>query len=261
MKQNQSKYGICSNIIYALKNIWNWDKGFFLYFLPSIPLTVVLSLATNYFPKILIDAVTVRENITTILGSIFLYFGGLFLISLFQNFCQSRLQMRQYTISLLYQHAIDEKYMKTDYVNTDSPKANIKYQNAMNDACSGQCAPEFIWQSLLQLAISLLGIVTYGSLIATISPIILFFLFLSAAITYFVGRFQRNYMEKNKDSKAAVARKINYLHSFSEKFDYAKDIRLYGMSDWIFEMLTGLQNEQFSWIKKEGICSLAGSIV
>lgn len=250
-----------SNIAYALCNIWKWNKSFYLFFIPSIPLAVLLPLAETYFPKILIDSVETKQSITKIILIISIYFGGMLIINLFNNFCGSRLSMQQYNISLLYQHAISEKYMRTDYSNIDDPEAITKYQYAMNDACSGQCAPEFIWQSLLRLCISLLGIFTYGSIISSVSPWILLLLFLSAFITYLIGRWQRIYIEKNKNNWVGIDRKISYLQSFSEKFDYAKDIRIYGMLNWLSDMLLGFQTERFSWTKKVSARSLGGACI
>lgn len=185
MKKTKPKYSMFSNIAYALRNIWKWDKAFYLFFLPSIPLAVLLPLAATYFPKVLIDSVESQQSIQVVI-IIGVYFGALLIVKLFNDLCKSKLHMRQYNLSCLYQHAISEKHMRTDYANTDNPEAITKYQHAMSDACSGQCAPEFIWQSLLGLFISLLGIFTYGSVIATVSPWILLFLFLSAFITYLV---------------------------------------------------------------------------
>lgn len=261
MKKEKSKYGILSNIAYALRNIWKWDKAFYLFFIPSVPLAVFLPLAATYFPKILIDSVESQQSIQKVIAIIGIYFAGLLIINLFNSFCGSRLHMRQYNISLRYQHAISEKHMRTDYANTDNPEAITKYQHAMNDACSGQCAPEFIWQSLLGLFTSLLGIFTYGSVIATVSPWILLLLFLSAFITYLVSRWQRNYIEKNKDNWVNIDRKIGYLQSFSQKFDHAKDIRIYGMLGWLTDMLAGFQKERFVWTKKVSAQGLGGTCI
>lgn len=257
----KKQYNLFSNIAYALRNIWKWDKAFYLFFIPSIPLAVLLPLATTYFPKVLIDSVESQQSIQVVITIIGVYFGALLIVKLFNDLCKSKLHMRQYNLSCLYQHAISEKHMRTDYANTDNPEAITKYQHAMSDACSGQCAPEFIWQSLLGLFISLLGIFTYGFVIAIVSPWILMFLFLSAFITYLVSRWQRNYIEKNKDHWVTVDRKIGYLQSFSERFDHAKDIRIYGMFDWLSDMLTGFQKERFGWTKKVSARTLGGTCI
>ena len=255
------KHSTISNICYALGNIWKWDKAFYLFFIPSVPLAVLLPLAATYFPKVLIDCAESNQSIQVIITVIGVYFGALLIATLFNELCKSKLNMRKYNLSCLYQHAISEKHMRTDYENTDNPEIITKYQHAMNDACSGQCAPEFILQSLMRLFISLFGIFTYGSVIATISPWILLILFMSAFITYLVSRLQHKYVEKNKDKWMAVDRKIGYIQGFSERFDHAKDIRIYGMFGWLNDMLARFQKERFGWTKKVSARTLGGTCI
>lgn len=250
---------ICSNIIYSFKNIWKWDKAYYLFFIPRIPITVFLSLSAIYFPKLLIDSIELQQGVEKIILIIGVYIGIMLIINLINDFCKDRLQMRQYNVSILYQHAITEKYMRTDFENTDNLESVTKYQYAMNDACSGQCAPEFIWDSVLNLLISLLGIFTYGYVIASFSPWIVALLFLSAFIAYLISRWQRNFIEKNKDHWITIDRKIGYLQSFSQKFDHAKDIRLYGMFYWLSNMLSAFQKDRFSWTRKVSARGLVGT--
>lgn len=138
---------VISNISYALKNIWRWDRAFYLYFIPIIPLRIVLPLLAIYFPKVLIDKIQRDVLVQDLCITIIMYFMVLYAAQLVQGFCDSRLCLRQYKLSLIYQDLIDEKHMRTDYCNTDDPEINMKYSLAMDDACSGQCAPEFIWYS------------------------------------------------------------------------------------------------------------------
>lgn len=56
-KEEKNRYSVISNICYALRNIWEWDRGFYLWFVPGIPLDVAVSLLALYFPKLIIDGV------------------------------------------------------------------------------------------------------------------------------------------------------------------------------------------------------------
>ncbi len=97
--------------------------------------------------------------------------------------------------------------MRTDYSNIDNPEFNIKYSNVISDACSGNCAPEFIWKALLDFCISLLGIITYGILIFNVSPLILLYLFISALIVFITGKLIIKYKDKNKEKYIELDRK------------------------------------------------------
>ena len=86
-KRAVNKHINITNIIYALKNIWRWDKAFYLYFIPSIPFSVLLPLAAIYFPKIVIDAVESDQSTLRIVFIIGGYFVALFCINIVSRFC------------------------------------------------------------------------------------------------------------------------------------------------------------------------------
>ncbi len=262
IRQKRSKHNnMFKNILYALKKIWYWDKPFFVYFLILIPVTIILPLAGIFFPKIIIDSVGARVSLLQIALIVVIYFSSMFLLNILHSFCSTRINMRQYSFSTKYQFEITEKYMRTDFSNTDNPEKTVMYHNAMNDASSGNCAPEFIANSLFDFLTSLLGIFSYGSIIMIISPWILAFLILSAVLTYLIGSRQRNYSEKHKDERAMLDRKVWYLSEFSSKFDYAKDIRIFGMQDWIGKLLSHFQLEQFKWTKKISLRIYLGNCI
>ena len=260
-RMKKKHYSIVSNIAYALKNIWKWDKVFYLYFSTIGVCAVFMPLASTYFPKLLIEQIQSQEEIKTILQSIIGYFIVLLIVRLLDKFCDSRLTMRQYELSTLYQHAIMQKHMRTDFAHVDNPEFAIKYQHAYGDATSGQCAPEFIWRSLLGLLISVLGIVTYGTIITSFSLWLIILLSFSSVVTYAIGYWHRMFIEKHKDKWAAIDRKIEYLRSFSKRFEYAKDIRIYNMGGWILDRLAHMQGERLFWIKKENKVTLSGKVI
>ena len=223
-----------------------------------LPISVLVSVLGIYFPKILIDSLEKNHNMRLTITIICIYFIAVFVLTLMRVFCNAKLSARKYSISYRYQNLIWEKYMRTDFSNTDNPEENIKFQNAINDATSN-CSPEFIWQSLFDLLKNVLGIITYGTIIVTVSPWIVLLLVASASVTFLIGRWIKNYSEKNKDKLASLDRKIGYLSKLSSNFDYAKDIRIFNLSEWISNMLVGFHNEKLGWQKKVNIRSFLGA--
>lgn len=256
---NFKKNKIISNIRYALKNIWIWDRKFFLFFVPLIPISVCISLLEIYFPKIIIDMVEENFKFKILITTICVYFLIVLLLSILRLFCNSKLSARKYNISHMYQNMIYQKYMTTDFYNTEDVSINIKFKNAINDASSGQCSAEFIWQSLFDLLKSMLGIISYGAIISLISPWVLIFLVISALLTYVAGRLQNKFFEKTKDKRAQIDRKISYLTDICSNFEYAKDIRIYNMKSWLVQKFASFQKDQFRWKKKLSFVSLLGT--
>ncbi len=246
---------------YALKNIWKWDNKYFLWFLLIIPASILFPLIESWFPKILIDQIQQKNNITSVLIVLFLYFSILLFVNLIGQFANSRMNMRRCYFSNECQHEIVQKRLYTDFCNIDTQDFNMKYTTVMNDACSGQCAIEVICYSILNLFIDILGIFSYGTILILLSPTIILFLILSSVLTYTISRWQQNYAEKNKKNYIAIDRKIGYLSSFSSRIDFAKDIRIYGMTHWLENLLTKFQKERFLWNKKIGNYTLIGKFM
>ncbi len=249
------------NMNYALKNIWKWDNKYFLWFLLIIPASILFPLIESWFPKILIDQIQQKNNITSVLIVLFLYFSILLFVNLIGQFANSRMNMRRCYFSNECQHEIVQKRLYTDFCNIDTQDFNMKYTTVMNDACSGQCAIEVICYSILNLFIDILGIFSYGTILILLSPTIILFLILSSVLTYTISRWQQNYAEKNKKNYIAIDRKIGYLSSFSSRIDFAKDIRIYGMTHWLESLLTKFQKERFLWNKKIGNYTLIGKFM
>ncbi len=252
------QHRMLTNLFYALGNMWKWDRRFFAFLIPLIPISIILSVLDVYFPKVLIDALENQAGILYVVVIILIYFAFVFSMTVIRMLCNSRISARKYSFAYGYQNLLWEKYMTTDFPNTDSIEPNIMFQNAMNDA-KANCSAETVWQSLIDIANSVLGLLTFGTIITTVSPWIILLLLLSAAVTYAIGRWIRNYTEKNKDIISALDRKITYLYNLASNFDYAKDIRLFSLSDWISEMFSGFLGEKRRWHRKVENRSLAGA--
>ena len=230
-KEEKNKYPVIPNICYALKNIWEWDRAFYLWFLPGIPLDVAFSLLALYFPKLIIDGVEKEIPMGELALTILFYIVLLFLVDTCKRFCRRRLDSRRYWISNIYQVKIAEKYLRMDYANVESPKTREKYQAAINDAW-GAASPENVLESLFSFGKNTLGILSYGGILLSLSPLILIFLAISVGVTYLYGQYQIRYQEDNRESWNRLDRRKDYIASFSHRIEYAKDIRLYHMEDW-----------------------------
>ena len=243
---------IIVNIIYALCNIWRWDKEYYFLYIPTILFGFLLPLVETYFVKLVIDTVLCK-SFRQIVLMIVIYYSILFVLRTWNDYCNNRLFAREYKFSDQYQRMLCEKFMRTDFSNIDSPENNVKFQNAVDDACSGECAPEAIFSVLLSLLTAVCGIITYSTVILTLSPWLLMFLVASAILIYGIGRVQRRYTEKKQDKMAENQRRAAYLASFSSRFESAKDIRAYGMKDFLRDMLRRTQIIAQAWEEKKSI--------
>ena len=244
-KKEKPAHSQASNIFYALGNIWRWDKRRILYDLPRYPLGLLLTLAGMYFPKLIIDTIEAGKTFGYTALVICAYFGAMFLIGLVNDFFGMKVDSYYFHFSGLYQNLLHLHQMRTDFQNTDDPEVNRKFQKARDESTRGDCATEHILDSLKTLLSALLGIFSYIAIISMASPIIIVIVAAEALIYYFFSRANLKYDRDHADENADVNLKKWYLSSFSENFEYAKDIRIYGMRGWLDEMFRGYQAEVF----------------
>ena len=257
-KEQKSKpqYGKWSCLVWAIRNLWRIDRRFVFFIFASVPVAVVWPLFNSYFVKYLIDSIGAGKPFAALAWIVGLFIAASLIFGIVSNFISTRCQSRRYYPTLIYQGEMSymENY-QTDFENTEKQDFKEISGYAWNDAASGNCSLEFIWQDLSGALIHLLGIATYASLLALIHPIIFVVVLLVSVLSYFTTLWQNKYYEKNKHHWEKENRKAGYIGALSENLQAAKDIKLYGLADWLNNMLRDYRSYIILWNKR---CRLRG---
>lgn len=254
-KEYICRHSCVSNLTWASKNLWRMDKAYWLYALPEIPISILLGLAGSFYPKLLIDMLEATEPFQKIALVTLLFFGGLLLLTLFRNYSAAQFWGRRYTISNRYQNFMGIKESTTDYEHLEQQKFRKLGGFAWSDLCQGNSASEYFLGDLQRFIIQLLGIITLASLMAVLNPVIFIVIIVVSAFSYILTRWEARYTESHKDNWEKESRKSGYLEGISEDFARAKDIKLYGMQNWINRMMHDYQAHVRMWQNR---CSLRG---
>ena len=254
--KKKPKYSKIGSLIWGIKNLWKIDKSFVFFIFASVPVAVILPLVSSYFTKSIVDSFGAGKTFSEIAFLIAFFIISILTLEVLQSFINSRCQSRRfYPTNVLQTEMCHMQSNFTDYENFER-QDYIKLQGyAWSDACNGDCSLEFIWEDISQFLIHLLGIVTYASLLVLINPIVFAVVIATSIISYFTTRWQHKYYEKNKHKWEKETRKAGYLSDLSEDFQIAKDIKLYGLEEWINKMMCDYDAYIFMWNKK---CRLRG---
>lgn len=254
--KEKRKYSRVGCLGWALKRLWGLDRHFVFFIFAMIPVEVILPLVEAYFPKELIDRIGAGAAFgeLALLSGVFLL--GIGLLGLLKEFINAKCEARHYYPTSVYQTQMSafESY-QMDFENTEKQDFKKLSGYAWGDACQGNCAMEFVWKDISQGLIHLAGIVIYASLLVLLNPIIFAVVAVTSLLSYFTTRMQPVYYEKNKQKWEKENRKKNYLQGLSGDFSRAKDIKLYGLEEWLDKMLRDYQAYILMWNKR---CSLRG---
>ncbi len=252
-KPKYSKFGC---LVWAIKNLWRLDKRFVFFIFAAVPIAIISPLVSSYFSKYLIDSIGAGKPFSELVWIVVFFIVASITLAIIDSFIRTRRGSRRYYPTNVYQ--TDMGYAqgyRTDYENTEKQDYKKISGYAWRDASSGNCALEFIWTDLSGALIHLLGIATYASLLAFINPIVFVVVIIVSILSYFTTLWQNKYYEKHKHLWEKESRKAGYLGGLSENLQVAKDIRLYGLEEWLNKAMSDYRAHIIMWNKR---CRLRG---
>lgn len=254
--EKKKKYSKLGSLVWAMKKLARLDARFVFFIFAVVPVAVVTPLFTSLFSKTVIDEIGAGKSFEELAVTVMVFVGGLFLLTVLQQFIETRCQGRRYYPTTVYQDEMNrfEDY-EMDYEGSEKQSFNEISGYAWSDACQGNCAMEYLWEDVSGALKNLLGIVTFASFLVVLNPVIFLVTAVTSALTYLTTSWQPKYFEKHKKEWEKEERKKNYLQGLSDDFSNAKDIKLYGMEGWLDKMMRDYQAYLLMWNKR---CSLRG---
>ena len=254
--KEKPKYSRFGCLVWAIKNLWRLDKSFVFFIFAAVPIAVISPLVSSYFSKYLIDSIGAGKPFADLAWIVIFFITASLTLNVLSNFINARCNSRRYYPTCVYQTEMGyTQGYKTDFENHEKQDYKKISGYAWRDASSGNCALEFIWTDLSGALIHLLGIVTYASLLAFINPIVFVVVIIVSILSYFTTLWQNKYYEKHKHLWEKESRKAGYLGGLSENLQVAKDIKLYGLEEWLNKMMSDYRAHIIMWNKR---CRLRG---
>ena len=254
--KEKPKYSRFGCLVWAIKNLWRLDKSFVFFIFTSVPVAVITPLVGSYFSKYLIDSIGAGKPFSDLAWIVAFFIMASLVLDILNDFIDKKCSARRYYPTSVYQSEMNyEQGYKTDFENTEKQDYKKISGYAWRDASSGNCALEFIWTDLSGALIHLLGIATYASLLAFINPVVFVVVIIVSILSYFTTLWQNKYYEKHKHLWEKESRKAGYLGGLSENLQVAKDIKLYGLEEWLNKAMSDYRAHIIMWNKR---CRLRG---
>ena len=221
-----------ANISYMLKNWIAWDKKSPVYFLIRVPALVFQPIVTAYIPKAMIDCI--EKGVTV--GRLTLVVGLLSLLVVLTTwlapFMQELLNGSARIIRMRYAVLAFEKNLHTDYTNIESRGGREKNKRAMEFYRSYYFGSADFLDACNQFCVCIVGVVSSLLLIYKINPVMILLILATCACEFFLLRFLNTKEKKIKDERSTLFVRFDYYYQLCHDFSAAKDIRLYGFTDY-----------------------------
>lgn len=238
--KNYKNYTIIQNTVYALKTAFKYKKSLSYAIVIGSVAYAIYQLFIVYFPKVVLDLISSNSSvgklvtITAVLCVLTLVF------DLIWNFCWYK---RDWDWELLRSYIVNERLKKnyaTDYANMENPEF-LDFMQRARRSTQWDSGFKGVYQRIYSLLSQFLLVIISATAIVILNPLVAIIVCVLSFMTYKV--FNRTVIvdkKKHQDFLAPVYRKLNYMNRLTRNFDFAKDIRLFNMGDWIEKIMGGL---------------------
>lgn len=221
-----------SNLKYMLKNWITWDKKSLIYFFIRVPALVFQPIITAYIPKAMIDCITDGVTVGRLTLVVGLLSVLLVLTTWFAPFMQELLNGSARIIRMRYAVLAFRKNLYTDYKNIESPHGREKNKRAMEFYRSYYSGSSDFLDSCNQFCVCIVGIITSLALIYKINMIMILIILATCVCEFFLLKFLNKKEKKTKNERSKIFVRFDYYYNLCRDFSAAKDIRLYGFTDY-----------------------------
>ncbi len=249
------EYGLWSNIRWTLSAMRKHSKIMFL----LIPIGVVCAPLMNYLwtfiSKFVIDMITGEAGWEALLWLMGIFTAIQLVSTMMNTFYHSEIWWRFIETRFKLMGEKNRKVMSIDFQHLENSDVMDCYQKATNACNNNNDGIEGMMRKLVEFAMSLSVTAAGLFILGTFNPWIILVMIAISAVTCLVGdRFNKYSKEKIWDPLALWWRKDNYMRWQITDFTPAKDIRLFGLREWLVDKYRRLKEERFNAQKKN--CTL-----
>lgn len=234
-KKQKPKYGMISNVLYMVRHAFEvpqvlWTLGI------QVASSVMISVTTLYMAPSFLRRIEAHSSLRELLTVIAGFSLALVLLNGVEAYVKMirspyRIELRcnivreinrkrgSCSYSLLYDQEFQDKAASTKY------------------AVNNNIAPtEKIWETLYQLSKNCICFGIYLALMVNVKPVLVAVTVLITAVDYVVVyRFDR-WDYEHQDEEAEIMRKDRYFYNSARNPKLAKDIRIFGMKEWLWDI-------------------------
>lgn len=258
--KTKPKYNIFQNVGWMLVTTWKGSRIVLFLCLATVALAVGLKLTQLFIAPVILakveQTVPLSELFTTILSFTFL----LLLLQGGSDYVRKNTQWGRINLRSILIAKINYKTQTCSYPHVLNPHTQKLKETAVNACKSNNSATEHIWDTLSSLSTNLLGFVIYLVMLSNISYLMILVIVVTSVISYLTSLRVNKWNHTHKEEEAQYRKQIGYIEQKAESVTLAKDIRIFGLADWLMDVQNSILNLYLCFLTRRERMILFGSI-
>ena len=238
-QKKKAKYSMARCIKYMLSMAWKHMKSVIGVSVLLATVSVALNLVQLYVAPEILERVEQQASMGELLGTIAVFSAAIFLLMTARSYINNNTMIERTWVRTQIIKSMVRKSCKTSYPNRQNPEVR-KLQQGADVAISGNSeATEHVWTTLTDLLTNVLGFIIYLVLLSELNLILAAIVVATTVLGFFVGKHIRGWGWRHREEGNGYRNKIWYVAQEAEDLAFAKDIRIFGLKNWMDELYDG----------------------
>lgn len=239
-------------LIYYFKTCFKINKKYLILLFLSQIIKVFNRLIVLILPKNILDSIFVSNNFQEAIYYLILLFLSNFIINFSLNFIETKIIVQRMLTFKEFQLMVGSKMMNAPMDYLESATFLDLKNKGEQFIYSGGNGFGYLVESAFELIGKCVSLLTYIGIMATLTPILVIaMLILVLMDTYINLRFLRKNIQLNLE-KSMYERKSYYFSNLFQDFNYGKDIRVFGISNWLLKKYEKQLDKMQDFYKNSG---------
>ena len=257
-EKTKPKYGVASNVWWMGRIAWKTSKRVLLFCVLTAALEILYNLAQLYIAPEILRRVESHAALPSLLGTILFFTVLLFLTLGTKSYIGENAMYPRVDVRAVIIGWIGYKCNTTSYPNT-LDAAFIKLREKAHLACEGNDqATEAVWQTVTLLLQNVGGFLIYLSILSHLDPALMAVVIVTCVTGFLVSRYASRWKFAHREAGEIYYAKKRYIRAKAESVEMAKDIRIFGLQNWLNDLMKSVHDAYLDYrLKEERICLLA----
>ena len=198
---------------------------------------IVIQLVQLYITPEILKRVEGHAPISSLLGTIAGFTGILFFVRGLKAYLSETEVFPRIDVRSTIIRMISKKSCTTSFPNTLNAEFIKLREKAYSASSDNDKATENIWKVLTDLLMNVSGFLIYLSILSNLDPILLLLVLITCLAGFYISRRSSNWVYAHREEEEEYYAKKMYIRGKAESVVLAKDIRIFGLQDWLNELL------------------------
>ena len=260
--KEKPQYSIWQNVRFMVKLAWKKERSVLWGCLIWAALSLGINLSQLFIAPAVLKKVETLAPLPELLGTIGIFALALVVLNGLLGYLEEGILFGRIGLRTAIILDINTKACTTSYPNTRNPEVLKLQEKAMN-FCSSNAEPtEHIWSTLSVILLNVAGFTVYLTLLANLNLFLVAVVVVTTAIGFFISKRIHEWGYRHREEDAEYHKKLSYIQGKAESIRLAKDIRIFGLSDWLNDLYEGVLALYEAFVDRSlhlAVCGRCGS--